>query len=136
MLLAYDFSKDLYQMRGYMDDFFLGSQDNNEVYYPLANVLDSDEEVKVYTYLSGVNPKSLDIVYKDKVLSIKGKRDEDIESGAKCLGRERAFSSFKKELKISFAVDSESIKANYKKGVLEVSLKKAEEAKPLKIEIK
>jgi HSP20 family protein len=71
------------------------------------------------------------------VLTIKGEveNNEEIEQEQYHL-RERRYGSFSRSVKFPVLVNSDSVEANYDKGVLTLAVPKAEEVKPKRIAIK
>ena len=51
------------------------------------------------------------------------------------LALERRYGSFRREVSLPTAVDGQNVNAEYKDGVLSITLKKAEEALPRKIQV-
>ena len=93
--------------------------------YPLTNVVEEDNEFKVYSLLPGVDSKDVDITYENGVLTLSGERKGDTGEENNVLSQERSFGKFRKKLKVKVPVDVEKITALYKNGVLDIILKKA-----------
>ena len=73
----------------------------------------------------------------DGRLTIKGQRHREKESKEGGLHRvERAYGTFARTFDLPAAVNTEAVAATYKDGVLEVTVPKAEEARPKQIEVK
>ncbi|MDH4128323.1 MAG: Hsp20/alpha crystallin family protein [Spirochaetota bacterium] len=103
--------------------------------FPLTNVVEKNDEYEVYSLLPGIDPNEVDITFENGVLSITGEKKCDTDENKKCIRNERSYGNFNKQLKIKAPVDTESIKASYKDGVLKVVFKKSEQAKPIKIKL-
>ncbi len=87
--------------------------------------------------LPGLDEKDIEVRVQDNTLTIQGERKEEKEEKKEdyyC--SERAYGAFMRSLTLPASVDASKIKATFKKGVLEVHLPKAKEAKGTKIEIK
>lgn len=112
---------------------------DQEVYednlYPSINVYENDDLVELKVLLPGLDKKDIEAKIEDGILSISGKKKIDYNKDGKVLRQERFFGEFERNVKINTPVDNESINALYEKGVLSITLKKSEEAKPKKIEI-
>ena len=112
---------------------------DQEVYednlYPSINVYENDDLVELKVLLPGLDKKDIEAKIEDGILSISGKKKIDYNKEGKVLRQERFFGEFERNVKINTPVDNESINALYEKGVLSITLKKSEEAKPKKIEI-
>ena len=87
--------------------------------------------------MPGVSVKDIDININGNELTISGQRNSDeIPEGAHYLRRERNFGKFARTIQLPFTVDPEKVEANFKDGVLTITLPKAEAEKPKKISIK
>jgi HSP20 family protein len=92
---------------------------------PPADIYELDNEIVVTVELPGINQKDITLEMKDDVLILKGERkltenvkEEDYKR------MERLFGKFERTFPLSYAVDLNNIKAEYKNGVLTVSLPK------------
>ncbi len=104
---------------------------------PSMDVAETDTTVEVRLDLPGIDPKDVDIRLSGNKLTISGERKEEKEEKGRTFHRvERRTGSFTRSMTLPCAVDEETVSANYKDGVLLVSLPKAEEAKSRKIDVK
>ncbi|MCA9395905.1 MAG: Hsp20/alpha crystallin family protein [Candidatus Omnitrophica bacterium] len=121
-----------------------GREGNKEgqVVYAASPSIDYEEDennVLIKADLPGIDKKNLDIRVQDGTLTIKGERSEEQKSknnGARVT--ERYYGSFFRQITLPVAVDESKIAAEYKDGVLSLTLPKKEEAKPkqIKVEVK
>lgn len=103
---------------------------------PALDVHDDREAFTVALEAPGMKKEDFEISYHDGVLSIAGERKQAKESKEKnYFRRERLFGRFTRSVSLPTDVKTDAIAANYKDGVLTVSLPKAEEAKPKQIEV-
>ena len=103
---------------------------------PPADIHETDDELVVTADLPGVDVKSVDVRVENNVLSIAGERKpQDTPKNGNVHRVERMYGAFARSFTLSTPVDSERIKANYKDGVLRITLPKAEQAKPKRIAI-
>jgi HSP20 family protein len=103
---------------------------------PAVDIFEKEGNLVLRAELPGVDAKSVDIRLENNVLTLRGERRFDNEIKRESYHRvERAYGSFSRSFTLPSVVDQGSIKANYKDGVLEVTLPKREEAKPKQIEI-
>jgi HSP20 family protein len=89
--------------------------------------------------LPGLDEKNIEVNLANGVLTIKGQKEEDkVEKKEDFHLRERRFGSFSRSVRVPDAVDVDKIEADFKNGVLKVTLpKKPEAQKPVKkIEVK
>jgi len=87
--------------------------------------------------LPGMKKEDIDVTLHDGSLSISGERKiEEKFEGADVYRSERFFGHFQRTITLPAAVAADKIQAQYKDGVLTVTLPKAEEAKPKQIDVK
>jgi len=104
---------------------------------PAFDVSETEDEVIVKAEVPGMDIKDIDITLTDGLLTIRGERKLEKDDKKENYHRiERQFGSFSRSLNVGADVRADAIEANYKDGVLTVSLPKSEEKKPKKIEIK
>jgi HSP20 family protein len=106
---------------------------------PPADVIVSDDEVKVQMDLPGVSAENLEIELENDVLTIRGERPfpySDSESDRTWRRVERAFGSFERILRVPRGLDPNTIEAEMHDGVLTLRIPRPEPAKPHRIQIK
>jgi len=106
---------------------------------PAMDVVESDKSYELTADLPGMDEKNIEVKVVDGMLTIKGEKQEEKEEKKKDhYLRERNFGSFERSFSVPEGVDADKIEANFKKGVLTVTLpKKPEAQKPVKkIEVK
>ena len=105
--------------------------------YPKVNVYEYDDKVGIISEIPGLDKKQLNVEVEEGVLTISGdKHGITEEDGAKVLRRELKSSSFKRSFELGELLDGENISANFKDGVLSISIPKIEPKKPNKQSIK
>jgi len=103
---------------------------------PPADIHETDNELVVTADLPGIDPKSVDVRVENNVLSMTGERKfEEAAENGNVHRVERMYGAFARSFTLSTPVDTEKIQANYKDGVLKITLPKAERAKPKRIAI-
>lgn len=89
--------------------------------------------------LPGVDPDSLDLVAENNTLTVRAERKTAAHGSEKAepsyLAAERPRGTFSRQLMLGEGVDLGGIAADYKDGVLTVTVPVAEQAKPRRIEI-
>ena len=101
--------------------------------YPKVNVYEYDDKVGIISEIPGLDKKQLNVEVEEGVLTISGdKHGITEEDGAKVLRRELKSSSFKRSFELGELLDGENISANFKDGVLSISIPKIEPKKPKK----
>jgi HSP20 family protein len=104
----------------------------NNNYQPPVDVMESTEEFLVRIEIAGVNEKSFSIQFEQNALLISGSR-QDAYKNYSFHQMEIHFGDFEVEIQIPRPVERASIKAEYKNGFLEITMKKAT---PKEIQIK
>jgi HSP20 family protein len=103
---------------------------------PAVDIFETAQELVVKADLPGVKPEDLDIRVENNILTIRGERKFEKEvSEDKYLRVERAYGSFNRSFALANTVNTEAIKADYKDGVLTLTMPKREEAKPKQIKV-
>jgi len=105
--------------------------------YPVVNVEETENEYLISAELPGMEKKDIHISLENNLLSISGEKKSESKTEDKNYHRfERSYGKFYRSFELPHSIDREKIDANYKNGVLNLSLPKAEEAKPKQIEVK
>ena len=104
--------------------------------YPLVNVSEDPANVYVEGLAPGVEPKSLDLTVIQGSLVIRGEKPGLAQVTAEAYHRnERAAGRFVRSIELPAEVDAARIRAEYRNGLLLITLPKSEAAKPRKIEV-
>ena len=101
---------------------------------PAVNVYQDKDQFTVVVELPGLKKEEIEISLHDDTLTISGERKREESSEQEFL-TERSYGKFQRSLTLPSAVDAEAVKANYKNGLLQVVLPKAEQTKPKQIEV-
>ena len=103
---------------------------------PAVDIFETEHELVVKTDLPDIKPEELDIRVENNILTIRGERKfEKKVNESNYLRVERAYGAFSRSFSLANAVNSEAIKAEYKSGVLALTIPKREEAKPKQIKV-
>ncbi|MEK7404937.1 MAG: Hsp20/alpha crystallin family protein [Acidobacteriota bacterium] len=103
---------------------------------PAVDILETKDELVVKADLPDVELKDINIQIEDGALTLSGERK--CERDEKSLGFhrvERSYGSFVRCFSLPESVDTEKVNADYKNGVLSVTLPKKEIAKPRSIKV-
>lgn len=104
---------------------------------PRTNILESDQDYRIVADLPGVRNEDLDISLEDEVLTIKAERDLQVPEEYKARRRELVNkATFRRSFDLGASVDADKISASLDRGILTVTLPKAEKAVPRRIEVK
>ena len=132
------------RMNRIFDESFRGLNRQNEddwalggAWAPLVDIYEREGNLELKAELPGVDPKDVDVRVENNVLTLRGERRIDKDVKRESYHRvERAYGSFSRSFTLPSMVDTEHIKAEFKDGVLHLTLPKKEEAKPRQISIK
>jgi len=143
-LTRWDPFRDLISLREAMDRLFEESvvrPRTGDVVPRLSGTLvvdmyETDEAVMVKTAIPGVDPEDIDISITGDTLTIKGetRAEEEVEEDHYVF-RERRFGVFSRSLAVPVPVKSDEAQADFKDGVLTLTLPKAEDVKPKAIKV-
>ena len=134
--------RELMTLQDRMNRLFEGSRANDEdwalggSWAPAVDIYEKDGNIVLKAELPGVDPKDVDIRVENNLLTLRGERKFDNEVQREHYHRvERSYGSFTRSFSLPNVVDTGNIKAEFKEGVLRVTLPKREEARPKQIQI-
>ncbi len=105
--------------------------------FPAINVWTNEDGAVVTTELAGFAPQDIEISVVESALTLAGNRKPDVvQEGETWHRRERLCKKFTRSVELPFVVEVGKVEAVFEKGVLSISLPRAEADKPKKIEIK
>ncbi len=105
--------------------------------FPLVNVWMDGDRAVVTTELPGVESKDVGISVAGKNVTLRGSRSLGDACKEGCEHRhERWSGNFSRTFELPFVIDQGKVEAKFSKGVLHVTLPRAEADKPRKIVIK
>src|SRR5665811_322362 len=97
---------------------------------PAVDIAESEKAYELTAELPGMDEKNIEVKVANGNLTIKGEKQEEKEEKKKDYYlHERHFGSFERSFDVPEGVDADKIEANFKKGVLTVTLPKKPEAK-------
>jgi len=103
---------------------------------PAVDIYETPNELVVKADLPDVSEKDIDIRVENNLLTIRGERKvEKSVSEENFLRVERTYGAFSRSFSLPNTVNSEAIGADYKNGVLTVTLPKREESKPRQVKV-
>jgi HSP20 family protein len=114
------------------------SSDSNGLtgWVPALDLYDDKDHLTVRVELPGLKKEEIQISLQEGVLSIGGERKvEEREQSTTSYRSERVLGRFQRTVNLPYKVDAGKIHAAYTDGILNVTLPKAEEAKPKQIQV-
>ena len=103
--------------------------------FPAINVASTPDNVIVYVFAPGIDPKSLEVSLEENVLSVSGQRDTPVEQNANYYRQERFGGAFRRVISLPEDVDPDKVEATYRDGIVQITVQRRESAKPRLIEI-
>jgi len=122
------------EMNSLFDNFFRGfelepSWARLGAFNPRIDVRESEKEISVSAELPGLDDKDIDVSLTRDAVTIKGEKKKEKESKGKDFYRmERSYGSFTRTIPLPAEVDTDKVRAEFKKGVLNISLPKTVKA--------
>ncbi len=121
------------QPRGWRVAFLPGQASRR---YPLVNLYEDKDNFHVEALAPGVDPSTLELTVDNGVLTIRGEKKEPQDVPEEAYHRsERAAGKFARRVELQGTVDVNAVKADYRNGLLMITLPKAPEAKPRQIPV-
>ena len=108
----------------------------NKGAYPKVNVYEYDDKIGIVAEIPGLDKKNVTIDVEEQVLTISGDKHGFDTDGGKCITRELKQSSFKRSFNLGEHLDGDDVSANFKDGMLSISIPKIEPEKPKKTFVK
>jgi HSP20 family protein len=108
-----------------------------ELTLPSTDISETDGEIEVKMDVPGLTAEELNIEVRGNVLEVRGEHKEEKEEKGKTFHRiERRQGRVYRSVTLPAEVNEKKVQADYRNGVLTISLPKTEEAKPHKIPVK
>ena len=113
-----------------------------EEVYPRINVGQAPDKVLVYIFAPGLDPKKIELSIEGNLLSLTGERKAEEALGVeeaqpeRFVRRERFSGRFSRVISLPESVDPAQVEAEYRNGLIVVSIAKKEAQKAKKIEVK
>lgn len=104
---------------------------------PAVDVSEDENGYVVRAELPGVKKDAIDVTLEDGVLTISAetKSESEEKKGERVIRQERRYGKYARSLTLGTQIEEHKVKANYKDGVLELVLPKAEAVKPKRIAV-
>lgn len=105
--------------------------------YPEIDVKETEKEIKISAEVPGLEEKDVEVLLSSDSLTIKGeKRQEKEEKGQSYYRSERRYGAFSRVIPLTADIEADKAEANFRNGVLHISIPKTEKANAKKIPIK
>jgi len=105
-------------------------------FLPTADIFETEDALTVVLEMPGVDRNNIDVNVENGVLLIEGRIDFSKYEGLQPVYSEYNIGPFRRSFRISSRIDQDKIKAEMRDGVITLTLPKAEQAKPRRIEVR
>lgn len=129
------------RMNSFLNNFGNETSVNTFSFRPSVDISEDAKGIYIHAELPGLKKEDVTIsVNDDNILTIKGsknkeERSEDKKEGYTFIRTERGFGEFQRSFLLPDNINPDTIKANYKDGLLDLTIEKTELVKPKEIEI-
>jgi len=104
---------------------------------PDVDVIENDDNYEIRAELPGLKEEEVNITLSDNVLTLSGEKKQEIKDEKDNYVRvERTYGKFERSFSLPTNIVADKVDADYKDGVLTISIPKADEAKSRTIKIK
>ena len=116
--------------------FFGEGEPSTRTWAPPVDIYENENDIVLKAELPGIDPKDVEVRVEDNTLYLKGERKFEKEVKDESYHRiERSYGSFARSFSLPNSINAEKVKAEFKDGLLTLTLPKREEAKPRTIKI-
>jgi len=103
---------------------------------PAVDIIETEDALQLKADLPDVNSDDIDIRVENNTLTIRGHRKFEKDENVKGYHRiERSYGDFVRSFAVPNTVDTEKVAADFRNGVLSISLPKKEAAKPRQVKV-
>ena len=122
---------------GFFHPISLFEESVSENLVPAMDVKETDDDIVITAELPGIEKDDIEITLENGVLTIsaESKSETEEKEGEKVVRQERRYGKYVRSMRLGTEIDESKIKADYKDGILALTLPKAEEVKPKKITV-
>lgn len=110
--------------------------DTGPVFLPATDIFEKDDKVTLTIDMPGIKPDAVAVSVENRSLTVRGVVDPAAPEGYRRIYAEYAPGTFERAFSLPATIDADSIEASHRDGVLTLTLKKSEAAKPKQIKVK
>ena len=121
----------------FFNDWALRSIDDrrSESWTPAVDIMEKDGNLLLMASIPGMNDKEIEIKIEGQVLTIKGERKSQETAGYIYHQQESRHGAFSRSFSLPDSANLENIRAEYKNGILAISIPQKPESKPRTIKV-
>lgn len=142
-IVRYDPFRDIRTLQDEVNRVFTGAAQTNRedmlngAWNPKVDIFENKDHLVLEADLPGMNGEDFELNFENNVLTLRGERKFEKKAEGENYHRvERAYGSFTRSFTLPPTVTADGAEAEFKNGILYVSLPKREETKARKIDIK
>jgi HSP20 family protein len=98
--------------------------------FPPINVGATRDDIEVYLFAAGLDAKKIELSIQQNLLTVAGQREVPVNEAATYYRRERFAGEFRRVVTLPEDADPDRVNASYRDGVLQITVKRKESAKP------
>ena len=121
--------------RAFAEKFNANKSDFRATWTLPVDAYANDDAIVIKANVPGLTPEELSVMLEGDTLTIRGEVKAE-DANTRYLLRERMSGKFERTLTIHTPIDASKVEATFEKGVLTLTLPKAEESKPRQINVK
>lgn len=118
----------------------LATQNGNGFFVPALDVIERADAYLIMAELPGIDPAAVEISFENNTLTLRGTKRPSLtpheNEEIRVYSAERMNGSFERAVRLPEYVEGDKIEATYDRGVLTITVPKAQAARPRKIEIR
>jgi HSP20 family protein len=103
--------------------------------YPPVNVGATPEQVDVYLFAAGMDPKTINVSIQQNLLAVSGSRRVEVNPDAEYYRRERYDGDFHRVIALPDDADPDRVDARYRDGVLHITVQRRQTTQPRQVQI-
>ncbi len=131
-----DFFRRVFGSFGGLPPVFLRRGEMKSEWYPAIDVYTKNNQFVIHADLPGVDPKDVDISITGNIITIKGEKKAEIDEKKEgYIFHETSYGAFERSMILPEGVDTSTVHATYRNGILEVTMPAKAEALPKKVKV-
>lgn len=103
--------------------------------FPPINMGAAADGIDIYVYAAGMDLKSIQLNIQRNLLTVAGEREVPVDENATYYRQERFSGPFRRVIALPEDVDPDRIEAKYRDGILQITARRRESAKPRQITV-
>ncbi|MBI9016718.1 MAG: Hsp20/alpha crystallin family protein [Phycisphaerae bacterium] len=128
--------QNFHRLQNQINSLFGNFPDHYSGQYPAINVWQNHDDTIITAEIPGVKSEDLDIDVQGETLTIRGQRKiHELQDDEKYHRQERENSSFVRAIQLPYHIDVDKVRAKLEKGLLQLTLPRAQSDKPKKVKV-